>query len=169
MNKITSAVVENFILDEENAKLAKYDSKADKLNPILSNALKLLPLVESYFICHAPSVDYLKKSTRKNGDSGIAAMPSSMNSPTNSYNSFWHFCYLHRRLLNMMIRSQPDLLIGRPNIGSNSSIIPSFIRGVMECLVYHPKKILDFENKKSYFKSELNRMNTNRRDSNIYI
>jgi E3 ubiquitin-protein ligase HUWE1 len=54
--------------------------------------------------------------------------------------AFWRFCDRHRRVLNVFVRNNPELL-----------------KGSLYALVRHPQKILDFENKTMYFRAELKR------------
>jgi hypothetical protein len=96
---------------------SKRKAKAgERLTIGLDSAMRLLPLVQAYFVVNSVEREEKDKSSPS---------PSLTSAAQRQIGSFWHFCETHRRVLNAFVRHQPELL-----------------RGSLTALLKHPKKVL---------------------------
>ena len=152
-----------------------------------------LPLLEAFFIVCAPRVGEMQTAEtaansaaqtpamtpamtpRKSGEretsapSRVAAawaadkpptvpaplqvsLPRPSFAPSSELQFYYDFASRHRRLLNVCCRQQPSLL--------------KSVTGAFHSLVWHPAKILDFDIRRKYFKSEMKKLAMKQRQAN---
>ena len=99
-------------------------------------------------------------SAVRSGDEPQAAAPqlqvsvprASLFAPSSELQFYYDFASRHRRLLNVCCRQQPSLL--------------KSVTGAFHSLVWHPAKILDFDIRRKYFKSEMKKLAMKQRQAN---
>jgi E3 ubiquitin-protein ligase HUWE1 len=108
----------------------------DKNDQLIHIATVLLPLIESYMVVSKPSVSILKAQQPKE-----VAKVSSLKHHENNQSTFLAFAESHKKVLNAMVRNNPSLM-----------------NGSFSLLVQNPK-VLEFDNKRSYFNLQLHKGN----------
>eukprot|EP01084_Bolivina_argentea_P213037 361971_1 len=157
---------------EEEAMKAKMNEQKKIMNTkknkeedarITSSVERLKPLIRAFFILH----DYTDVSTpqRKEGitpeelhaclmSGDVLATPYLLR----RYEYFLSFTDKHRNIFNLLIAHKPRLLIGTGNDHSFGSKNVSTTRGAFAALIWHPQRVLDFDNKKMFLRDELKRI-----------
>lgn len=117
---------------KEIAKRAESQSKSTKKPTISSPSLSLLlPLIELFFVVHEPVVTEIASITYS------GELSSSIGETTRIVPRFVVFVEQHRNFINELVRQYPTLLEG--TFGSLLSV----------------PRLLDFDNKRSYFRAQM--------------
>jgi E3 ubiquitin-protein ligase HUWE1 len=106
-------------------------------------ATVLLPLIESFMVVSKPYVVRKKQTTGFSHKSLLSVSRQNSSVELGSYNLFVHFTDQHRKILNTLVRNNPSLM-----------------GGSFSLLVDNPK-ILEFDNKKTYFTQQLHKKKNN--------
>uniref|UniRef100_A0A7S0M233 HECT-type E3 ubiquitin transferase n=1 Tax=Cryptomonas curvata TaxID=233186 RepID=A0A7S0M233_9CRYP len=141
-------------IESHHTAASKSMSSASSIPPALS---RLQPLVEAYFVVHAPLSPPSSSSGNSIVDQASAAHRGrpglSLEGSSPPSEPWIEFAEKHRNSLNAYLRQDKTLL-------QSSSTFAG--------LVAFPK-LLDFDNKKCYFRAELKRRNANQRHSTLRI
>jgi E3 ubiquitin-protein ligase HUWE1 len=108
-------------------------------NDFMHIATVLLPLIESFMVVSKPYVVRKKQTIAFSHKSLLSMSRQNSTMELGSYDLFVHFTDQHRKILNTMVRNNPSLM-----------------GGSFSLLVDNPK-ILEFDNKKTYFTQQLHK------------
>ena len=117
-------------------------SSSSAAGPSSSSTVAVAPASASEtIIATLVSARSASASTAAASSSAVASSSAARNSV--SADDFYRFTERHRRIVNIFCRKQPALL--------------QHVEGGFVSLLWHPKKILDFDNKHLFFRSEIRR------------
>ena len=161
--KLKSPITDTLILEKlyEKLKLGKLWQKlsdvmlvVDENEKFIHVAMTLLPLIEAYMVVSKPSVSLRKKAHSSTINAGLPHVFIKQQSDYSEMenDSFLAFADSNKKLLNTMVRNNPSLM-----------------NGSFSLLVQNPK-ILEFDNKRTYFTQQLHKADSERRThQNIQI
>eukprot|EP01084_Bolivina_argentea_P071136 129372_1 len=156
----------------QQQKILKKTANKEEDARITSSVERLKPLIRAFFILHDfySGDDMFSEGTPEqlyneliSGHTGIASSYL-----ISRYEYFLSFTASHRNIFNLLIRHKPKLLISSPaneniidyppynNKYNSSSLTNKY--GAFSSLIWHPKRVLDFDNKKIFLRDELKKL-----------
>ena len=120
-------------------------------NDMMHIATVLLPLIESFMVVSKPYVVRKQQRAAASYKSFLSVGRQNSSSDINNYDIFVHFTDQHRKILNTMVRNNPSLM-----------------GGSFSLLVDNPK-ILEFDNKKTYFTQQIHKKTSNNSYGSVQV
>ena len=170
-NKKNSSSRPNNFTSEEEAMKAKMNQQKKILKKerntqedakITSSVERLKPLIRAFFILHDfySRDEFLKHKTPEELHSDLHDNLAS-EYLVKRYEYFLEFTDKHRNIFNLLIQHKPKLLIGThhefyPFSGRSPHISNKY--GPFAALIWHPKRVLDFDNKKMFLRDEIKKL-----------
>ncbi|KAJ2995906.1 hypothetical protein HDV02_000306 [Globomyces sp. JEL0801] len=141
-NELLKKIYEDLKLGKLWHKLGECMAVIDENEELIHIATVLLPFIESFMVVSKPSVSISKgqHSTQSNNNQSILIKQQSDIADVDQ-DTFFRFAEANKKVLNAMVRNNPTLM-----------------NGSFSLLVQNPK-VLQFDNKRTYFNQQLHKPN----------